>query len=80
MYLLKPDLLFEKKLSSLFTFHYVSIKTHQHLSQIPPEEKFTFHYVSIKTIMMVNTYILRLYLHSTMYLLKRRKKRQHGGA
>ena len=28
MYLLKPDLLFEKKLSSLFTFHYVSIKTY----------------------------------------------------
>ena len=56
---------------SLFTFHYVSIKTLISFFKATTPFLFTFHYVSIKTYLKLS-YIFHLlsYLHSTMYLLK----------
>ena len=49
MYLLKPIAGAGGLINSLFTFHYVSIKTNPILCAIPSQSIFTFHYVSIKT-------------------------------
>ena len=53
MYLLKPDLLFEKKLSSLFTFHYVSIKT----------RGLKWHYFDILIYTFLSTPIIYIYYY-----------------
>ena len=49
MYLLKLPDEPDELLSSVFTFHYVSIKTRTPAAQQHRHNKFTFHYVSIKT-------------------------------
>ncbi len=71
MYLLKLPDEPDELLSSVFTFHYVSIKTRTPAAQQHRHNKFTFHYVSIKTHSPALISFSCLYLHSTMYLLKR---------
>ena len=70
MYLLKLPDEPDELLSSVFTFHYVSIKTRTPAAQQHRHNKFTFHYVSIKTHSPALISFSCLYLHSTMYLLK----------
>ena len=54
MYLLKLPDEPDELLSSVFTFHYVSIKTRTPAAQQHRHNKFTFHYVSIKTQHLLN--------------------------
>ena len=58
--------------TTLFTFHYVSIKSAW--ANIEPEVRitFTFHYVSIKSQELVHAQNFKTNLHSTMYLLNLR--------
>ena len=74
MYLLKLPDEPDELLSSVFTFHYVSIKTRTPAAQQHRHNKFTFHYVSIKTHSPALISFSCLYLHSTMYLLKHTKQ------
>ena len=55
----------------LFTFHYVSISTLRHISQLLSSVIFTFHYVSISTSCHMQVRMLCSNLHSTMYLFQR---------
>ena len=55
---------------SVFTFHYVSIKTITLKRSLSSAPVFTFHYVSIKTYLRQPSNTALLHLHSTMYLLK----------
>ena len=71
MYLLKQDNISDCYLVSSFTFHYVSIKTKRRCNRCTNRLWFTFHYVSIKTHSPALISFSCLYLHSTMYLLKR---------
>ena len=71
MYLLKHCKLNPAdKEDSLFTFHYVSIKTFISGDYQPLRLLFTFHYVSIKTVVLYRQDAALKNLHSTMYLLK----------
>ena len=57
---------------SLFTFHYVSIKSSNNDIMYVKSTEFTFHYVSIKSTTAQTQKILDANLHSTMFLLNRR--------
>ena len=54
---------------NIFTFHYVSIKSHVSLIKSIMVLVFTFHYVSIKSICVMCKCQPGDHLHSTMYLL-----------
>ena len=57
---------------SVFTFHHVSIKTDWKSRMCLADLIFTFHHVSIKTAeQKASMHSRMIYLHSTMYLLKR---------
>ena len=49
MYLLNRTCKFSPNASNVFTFHYVSIKSHPVRQELNILRKFTFHYVSIKS-------------------------------
>ena len=54
----------------VFTFHYVSISTLPHLTEISTSMSFTFHYVSISTTSVARCFFVFFDLHSTMYLFQ----------
>ena len=56
-----------------FTFHYVSINSVKTIGAGVQAATFTFHYVSINSCMLSILLDCILYLHSTMYLLIRRR-------
>ena len=58
--------------TSIFTFHYVSIKSQFHVHSEYSLLEFTFHYVSIKSPDGLPCILPDSYLHSTMYLLNPR--------
>ena len=58
---------------SLFTFHYVSIKSHGCGDPSRSGCRFTFHYVSIKSLTRTQAKTQQPHLHSTMYLLNQIK-------
>ena len=71
MYLLKPkESEYNPYRYTVFTFHYVSIKTTFAHVNSKIVLQFTFHYVSIKTKTAITTGATDVNLHSTMYLLK----------
>ena len=67
MYLLNPTRTIGDAIASLFTFHYVSIKSSFHHYANPPTTPFTFHYVSIKSVYNVLT-VLRTYAFTFHYV------------
>ena len=71
MFLLKLIVNVGFRVSYIFTFHNVSIKTYPISRSTSTMVSFTFHNVSIKTFMTFVPYLLSSYLHSTMFLLKR---------
>ena len=74
MFLLNPAFTISTARTLLqFTFHYVSIKSDGIWGSATDAALFTFHYVSIKSWNLLVLLLSVENLHSTMFLLNRRK-------